>query len=577
MMHISQPRCCSLECRQCDLAIGKNIEGGEAVVTDAASESKSKSGNLSTVQRFKRRLRHSFSKLALSKKECLGFVKSGDRLGRGGGRKPSNSSSNYDSGISMPTKLSQLRYSGYSAEFLDRVEPNGNIPDKAGVSMAGWDRLHGVGSDQGCPRKSESWDVLQNCTSIDNTTSDNIGNMGTRQLSVSSDSRLLDDEINQEVKVIMRPKKPPRPKSEVCLDQVDKRKTKRYSAFGGDSPYGKHEAYIKLEQLGEGSYATVFKGYSNLIQQVVALKEIRLQEEEGTPFTAIREASLLKELKHNNIVTLHDIIHTRSSLTFVFEYVHTDLSQYLEMHSGGLNPRNVKLFMFQLFRGLSYCHRRRILHRDVKPQNLLISEIGELKLADFGLARAKSVPSHTYSHEVVTLWYRPPDVLLGSTNYTTSLDIWGVGCILVEMLNGAPCFPGVRDVFDQLDKIFRVTGTPTDDVWPGVSRLPNYRPHKMCYYPPPSRLADVWPRLRDVAFAETLTAMLLQQRANKRIGADQALRHRYFAELPLKIHELDDEDSVFSIQGVKLWPEERPRQHLNASFRSSRHRRAAVQ
>merc|ERR1719392_42495 len=110
----------------------------------------------------------------------------------------------------------------------------------------------------------------------------------------------------------------------------NKRKSKRYSAFGGDSPYGKLEAYIKLEQLGEGSYATVFKGFSNLTNQVVALKEIRLQEEEGTPFTAIREASLLKELRHANIVTLHDIIHTRNSLTFVFEYVHTDLSQYLE-------------------------------------------------------------------------------------------------------------------------------------------------------------------------------------------------------------------------------------------------------
>lgn len=158
----------------------------------------------------------------------------------------------------------------------------------------------------------------------------------------------------------------------------------------------------------------------------MALKEIRLQEEEGAPFTAIREASLLKELKHANIVTLHDIVHTRETLTFVFEYVvssflmfkfpqstfkqlqNTDLSQYMERHPGGLDHRNVRLFLFQLLRGLTYCHKRRVLHRDVKPQNLLISEIGELKLADFGLARAKSVPSHTYSHEVVTLWYRPP-------------------------------------------------------------------------------------------------------------------------------------------------------------------------
>ena len=126
----------------------------------------------------------------------------------------------------------------------------------------------------------------------------------------------------------------------------DNGRSKRYSAFGGNSPYGKLEAYIKLEQLGEGSYATVFKGFSNLTNQVVALKEIRLQEEEGTPFTAIREASLLKDLKHANIVTLHDIIHTKSSLTFVFEYLSTDLSQYLEKHPGGLSQRNIKLFMF---------------------------------------------------------------------------------------------------------------------------------------------------------------------------------------------------------------------------------------
>lgn len=144
-------------------------------------------------------------------------------------------------------------------------------------------------------------------------------------------------------------------------------------------------------------------------------------------------------------------------------YQHTDLSQYLEHNSGGLEPRNVKLFLFQLLRGLSYCHKRRVLHRDVKPQNLLISETGELKLADFGLARAKSVPSHTYSHEVVTLWYRPPDVLLGSTEYSTSLDMWGVGCIFVEMITGRAIFPGMGDTYNQLDKIFRVRRKPVQN------------------------------------------------------------------------------------------------------------------
>ncbi|KAK0133772.1 Cyclin-dependent kinase 14 [Merluccius polli] len=237
--------------------------------------------------------------------------------------------------------------------------------------------------------------------------------------------------------------------------------------------FGKADSYEKLEKLGEGSYATVYKGKSKVNGKLVALKVIRLQEEEGTPFTAIREASLLKGLKHSNIVLLHDIIHTKETLTLVFEYVHTDLCQYMDKHPGGLHPDNVKLFLYQLLRGLSYIHHRYILHRDLKPQNLLISDTGELKLADFGLARAKSVPSHTYSNEVVTLWYRPPDVLLGSTDYSTCLDMWwsmlfftahrcvlccrGVGCIFIEMIQGVAAFPGMKDIQDQLERIFLVS------------------------------------------------------------------------------------------------------------------------
>ncbi|XP_034145405.1 cyclin-dependent kinase 15 isoform X3 [Esox lucius] len=188
--------------------------------------------------------------------------------------------------------------------------------------------------------------------------------------------------------------------------------------------FGTANSYLNLEKLGEGTYATVYKGISRINGHLVALKVIRMKTEEGVPFTAMREASLLKGLKHANIVLLHDIIHTKESLTFVFEYVQTDLAQYMMEHPGGLHSYNVRIFMFQLLRGLSYIHSRRILHRDLKPQNLLISYLGELKLADFGLARSKSIPCQTYSSEVVTLWYRPPDVLLGSTDYSTALDIW---------------------------------------------------------------------------------------------------------------------------------------------------------
>lgn len=132
--------------------------------------------------------------------------------------------------------------------------------------------------------------------------------------------------------------------------------------------FGKTETYQKKKLIGKGSYAMVYKGYTNLFDKVVALKEISLQEDEGAPFTAIREASLLKRLKHANIVTLHDIIHTKESLTFVFEYIQADLGQYMEKANGSINPFNCKLFLFQLFRGLEYCHAQKILHRDLKPQ-----------------------------------------------------------------------------------------------------------------------------------------------------------------------------------------------------------------
>jgi hypothetical protein len=170
--------------------------------------------------------------------------------------------------------------------------------------------------------------------------------------------------------------------------------------------FGLVESYKKLEKLGEGTYATVFRGISLVNGKMVALKEIRLEHDEGAPCTAIREVSLLKGLKHANIVTLHDIIHTKLSLTLVFEYLvrasrgawfgliwfglahmrgqERDLKQYMEDTSSVLDLGTVQIFLYQLLRGLQYCHSRKVLHRDLKPQNLLINSFGELKLADFG-------------------------------------------------------------------------------------------------------------------------------------------------------------------------------------------------
>ncbi|XP_019369527.1 PREDICTED: cyclin-dependent kinase 18 [Gavialis gangeticus] len=315
-----------------------------------------------------------------------------------------------------------------------------------------------------------------------------------------------------------------------------------------DIGFGKLETYVKLDKLGEGTYATVFKGRSKLTENLVALKEIRLEHEEGAPCTAIREVSLLKNLKHANIVTLHDIIHTERSLTLVFEYLDSDLKQYLDNCGNLMSTHNVKIFMFQLLRGLSYCHRRKILHRDLKPQNLLINERGELKLADFGLARAKSVPTKTYSNEVVTLWYRPPDVLLGSTEYSTPIDMWGVGCIHYEMVTGRPMFPG-STVKEELHLIFRLLGTPTEDSWPGITSNEEFKAYSFTQYRA-QPLINHAPRL-DTDGIDLLTNLLLYE-AKSRISAEAALRHPYFKSLGERVHLLPDNASIFTLKEIQL-------------------------
>merc|ERR1712196_574645 len=162
-----------------------------------------------------------------------------------------------------------------------------------------------------------------------------------------------------------------------------------------------------MGKIGEGTYGVVYKATDKATGEIIALKKIRLEsEDEGIPSTAIREISLLKELRHPNIVRLYDVVHTEKKLTLIFEYLDQDLKKYLDVCDGGIELTIVKSFLFQLLTGVAYCHHHRVLHRDLKPQNLLINREGELKLADFGLARAFGIPVRSYTHEVVTLWYR---------------------------------------------------------------------------------------------------------------------------------------------------------------------------
>lgn len=258
---------------------------------------------------------------------------------------------------------------------------------------------------------------------------------------------------------------------------------------------------------------------------IYALKTIRLEaEDEGIPSTAIREISLLKELQHPNIVRLHDVLHTDRKLTLVFEFLDKDLKKVLDAcNGGGLDAATTRSFLCQLCRGIAHCHLHRVLHRDLKPQNLLIKQDGALKLADFGLARAFGIPVRSYTHEVVTLWYRAPDVLMGSRKYSTPVDIWSVGCIFAEMHNGSSLVQGKTET-DQLDKIFHTLGTPMQAAWPSVTELPDWNPEFKKYEGLPWK--SIVPDMSEDGI--DLLAKLLEYDPNQRVSGKLALSHEYF-------------------------------------------------
>jgi cyclin-dependent kinase len=290
------------------------------------------------------------------------------------------------------------------------------------------------------------------------------------------------------------------------------------------------DQYERLEKVGEGTYGVVYKAQDSQ-GEIFALKTIRLEaEDEGIPSTAIREISLLKELQHPNIVRLCDVIHTERKLTLVFEFLDYDLKKMLDMHEKGLEPGTTMSYLYQLFRGIAYCHQHRVLHRDLKPQNLLINRRGDLKLADFGLARAFGIPVRSYTHEVVTLWYRAPDVLMGSRKYSTPVDIWSVGCIFAEMVTGRPLFPGSTDA-DQLQKIFKLLGTPDETIWPTIHELPDWKTDYPHFDQRP--MEEVVTTLMPLGLQ--LLMSMLQYDPTKRITGKAAMDDEYFADLPPEV------------------------------------------
>ncbi|XP_045389815.1 cyclin-dependent kinase 10 isoform X2 [Lemur catta] len=306
--------------------------------------------------------------------------------------------------------------------------------------------------------------------------------------------------------------------------------------------------FEKLNRIGEGTYGIVYRARDTQTDEIVALKKVRMdKEKDGIPISSLREITLLLRLHHPNIVELKEVVvgNHLESIFLVMGYCEQDLASLLENMPTPFSEAQVKCIVLQVLRGLQYLHRNFIIHRDLKVSNLLMTDKGCVKTADFGLARAYGIPVKPMTPKVVTLWlgwrgqrcevghsvsrYRAPELLLGTTTQTTSIDMWAVGCILAELLAHKPLLPGTSEIH-QIDLIVQLLGTPSENIWPGFSKLPlvgQYSLRKQPY----NNLKHKFPWLSEAGLR--LVNFLFMYDPKKRATAGDCLESSYFKEKPL--------------------------------------------
>lgn len=278
--------------------------------------------------------------------------------------------------------------------------------------------------------------------------------------------------------------------------------------------------------------------------EIVFIKRVRLDTgEDGIPSGTLREISLLRGLSHENIIDLRDCVQEAERLNLVFELVEKDLKRC--MFDELLDPVLVKSYLFQLCRGVAFCHARGVMHRNLKPHNLLVSCDGVLKLADFELARSLCPPIQPLTHEVVTLWYRPPEILLGSETYALPVDTWSIGATFFEMVTNRPLFPGQSEI-DQLFKIFRQLGTPNEQEWPGVTSMQDWNTSFPIWYK--SKFSNTFLDNVDSSGVDLLERFLAYNPVD-RITARDSMNHSFFDDILHK--ELQNNVRLESIKLLK--------------------------